>query len=67
MQWIGLHLTELTLIKKKQNKIDIDQDLLTPLLDLSVTRIAKGEEPGQPPAANMMEMVWVQEMELFAH
>ena len=65
MQWIGLHLTELTLIKKK--KIDIDQDLLTPLLDLSVTRIAKGEEPGQPPAANMMEMVWVQEMELFAH
>ena len=51
----------------KKTKLDIDQDLLTPLLDLSVTRIAKGEEPGQPPAANMMEMVWVQEMELFAH
>ena len=63
MRWIGLHLTELTLIKKK---LDIDQDLLTPLLDLSVTRIAKGEEPGQPPAANMMEMVWDQEMEAFA-
>ena len=66
MRWIGLHLNELTLIKKI-TKLDIDQDLLTPLLDLSVTRIAKGEEPGQPPAANMMEMVWVQEMELFAH
>ena len=63
MRWIGLHLTELTLIKKK---LDIDQDLLTPLLDLSPTRIAKGEEPGQPPAANMMEMVWDQEMEAFA-
>ena len=63
MQRIGLHLTELTMIKKK---LDIDQDLLTPLLDLSVTRIAKGEEPGQPPAANMMEMVWDQEMEAVA-
>jgi len=29
-------------------------------------RIAKGEEPGQPPAANMMEMVWDEEMEAIA-
>jgi len=29
-------------------------------------RIAKGEEPGQPEAANMMEMVWDEEMEEIA-
>jgi len=29
-------------------------------------RIAKGEEPGQPPAANMMEVVWDEEMEEIA-
>ena len=32
----------------------------------SLSRIAKGEEPGQPAAANMMEMVWDEEMEEIA-
>ena len=31
-----------------------------------LSRIAKGEEPGQPAAANMMEMVWDEEMEEIA-
>ena len=29
-------------------------------------RIAKGEVEGQPPAANMMEMVWDDELEMIA-
>lgn len=31
-----------------------------------LSRIAKGEEPGQPPAADMMEVVWDEEMEEIA-
>ena len=33
---------------------------------ISFSRIAKGEEPGQPEASNMMEMVWDEEMEEIA-
>ena len=35
-------------------------------IQIPLSRIAKGEEPGQPAAANMMEMVWDEEMEEIA-
>jgi len=51
---------------KKEALTDDDRAELVKIHNDRRRRIAKGEEPGQPPAANMMEMVWDKEMEAIA-